>query len=74
MLAVVKRGVRLRGSLTIHRVKILLRLIVEFLGFLLEFLESALRIAVDGVLGVLANVEPGFERLRSADETLLESL
>lgn len=44
--------------------EILFRLIVELFGFGLEFLETALGIDIDCILGVLADVEPLLELLR----------
>jgi hypothetical protein len=48
----------------IDGLKVLFGFIVQLLGLLLELLESALGIDVDGVLGVLAEVELCFECLR----------
>jgi hypothetical protein len=44
--------------------KVLLGLIVQVLGLGLELLEAAFGVDVDGILGVLANVELGLELLR----------
>jgi hypothetical protein len=44
--------------------KVFLRLIVQLLRLLLELFEAPLGIDVDGILGVLADVELGLELLR----------
>jgi hypothetical protein len=44
--------------------EILLGLVVQFLRFLLELLKSTLGIYVDGIFGVFADVELGFNLLR----------
>jgi hypothetical protein len=44
--------------------EVLFRLIVQLLRLGLEFLESTLRVAVDWIFRVFANVELGFELLR----------
>jgi hypothetical protein len=44
--------------------EVLFGLIVELFGLLLELLEAPLGVDVDGVLGVLADIEPGSELLR----------
>lgn len=46
-------------------IEILLGLIVEFLGLLLEFLKPALGIDIDGILRIVSDVESMFEGLRS---------
>ena len=66
-LAVSRVGERVH---TVDGIKVLLGLIVELLGFLLEFLESSLRINIDRILGDVANVEALFERLRRAHHAL----
>jgi hypothetical protein len=46
---------------------------VKLLGFLLELLEATLGITIDGILGLLGEVELDFELLRGALQTLLET-
>jgi hypothetical protein len=48
----------------IDGLKVLFGFIVEFLCFLFEFLETALGVDVDGVLGLLAEIELLLECLR----------
>ena len=61
------------GESTIDGIKILLRLIVKSLRFLLEFLESPLGVHVDSIFGVFADVEFGLELLGGSNDALLEA-
>jgi hypothetical protein len=47
---------------------------VQLLGLLLKLLKAALGVNVDGVFGVVANVEALFERLRRASDALADAL
>ena len=55
---------------TINCFEILLRLVVELLGFLFEFLKSSLCVDVDGIFGVFANIKALLERLRRSGDGL----
>lgn len=46
---------------------------MKFLGLFLQFLESSLSIDVDRILGVLSNIEAGFECLRGPRQTLAKA-
>ena len=46
---------------------------MKALGLPLEFLESALGIKVDGILGVFTKIEFGLELLGRPNEALLEA-
>lgn len=58
---------------TINSIKVFLRLIVQFLGFLFEFLEPSFCITVHRVLGVFAHVKLGPDRLGGTNDPLLEA-
>lgn len=62
------------GRLTVDGIKVFLRLIVQLLRLLLQFLEPSLRIDIDRIFGVLPDVELGLELLRRAHYALLDSL
>lgn len=73
-LALIKgRNKQNTGLDTINGIEVFLRLIVKFLGLLLEFLEPTFGIAVDGILGMFADVELGLERLGRSYDALLEA-
>lgn len=67
-------GVVQRSPPTINGVEVLLRLIVQLPGLLLELLKASLGIGIDGILGLFADVELDLELLRRSDDTLLEAL
>lgn len=58
---------------TVDSVKILLGVIVEFLGFPFQFLKSSLSVNVDRILGVFSKIEARFERLRCPRQTLAQA-
>ena len=58
---------------TIDGVEVFLRLIMQFLGLLFEFLEASFGVTVDDILGVFTDIELGLERLRRANDAFLEA-
>ena len=47
---------------------------MQLLGLFLQLVKAAFGIGVDGVLGVLANVELGLDLLRGTHDALLKAL
>lgn len=59
---------------TVDGLKILPRLIVQFLSLRLQLLEPAFGVGVDRILCMLAEIKPLSERLRSSHDALLKAL